>query len=55
MKNFYITQRTTDYYVVEAETEEEAFSLLHEGAIEVSNTKYEDYYVKDIEQLVRAV
>jgi len=52
MKKFIFSQRTTDYYVVEAETEEEAMDALCSGEYDVANTEYEDYEtvsVKDIE------
>jgi hypothetical protein len=46
---FIFEQKTLDYYIVEAETEDEALDLIHSGEVLVCNTKYEDL------NLVRAV
>jgi hypothetical protein len=45
-------QKTTDYYQVEAETEEEALDLIHEGGVMVCNTKYEDLNLVKTEETV---
>jgi len=50
MKTFTIKQHTVDYYIVEAETEEEALDLIGSGDIEVARTKYEDYDVVGVEE-----
>ena len=50
MKTFTIRQQTIDYYVVEAESEDEAIDLIGGGEIEVARTKYEDYEVVGIEE-----
>ena len=46
---FIISQRTTDYYVIEADSEEEAYEIVTSGDIEVSNTKYEDFNTENVE------
>ena len=43
MTKFIFSQRTVDYYVVEAESEEEALDLIQSGDVQVANTKYDDY------------
>ena len=45
-------QKTTDYYVVEAESEEEALSLIESGGVMVGNTKYEDLNLVKTEEEV---
>jgi hypothetical protein len=39
---FIFTQKTLDFYEVEADSEEEARELIYSGDILVSNTKYDD-------------
>jgi uncharacterized beta-barrel protein YwiB (DUF1934 family) len=46
---FIISQRTTDYYVIEADSEEEAYELVTSGEFDVSNTKYEDFNTESVE------
>jgi hypothetical protein len=49
---FIFEQKTTDYYVVEAETEEEALELVQSGEVMVGNTKYEDLNLVKTEEEV---
>lgn len=51
MKKFIISQRTTDYYVIEAESEDEAMDALCSGEYDIANTKYEDYNLESVEDL----
>ena len=39
---FTFAQRTTDYYVVEADSEEEAYDLVCSGEVDVAHTNYND-------------
>ena len=50
MKKFIISQRTTDYYVIEAESEDEAMEAVCCGAYDVANTKYEDFNLVGVEE-----
>ena len=49
MAKFIFSQRTVDYYVVEAESEEEALDILYSGEAQVANTKYDDYNLEGTE------
>jgi len=51
MKKFIFSQRTTDYYVIEAESENEAMEALCSGEYDASNTKYEDYNLESSEDI----
>ena len=50
IKTFTIKQSTVDYYVVEAESFDEALDLIGSGEIEVARTKYEDYDLVGVEE-----
>ena len=49
MTKFIFSQRTVDYYVVEAESEEDALDLIYSGEVQVANTKYDDYNLEGTE------
>ena len=49
---FIFEQKTRDYYEVEAESEEEALSLIESGQVMVCNTKYEDLNLVKTEEEV---
>jgi hypothetical protein len=51
MKKFIFSQRTIDYFVIEAESEDEALETLYSGDCYVANTKYEDYNLESQEEL----
>ena len=50
MRKFIISQRTTDYYVIEAESEDEAMEAVCSGEYDVANTKYEDFNLVSVEE-----
>ena len=48
---FIFEQKAMDYYIVEAETEEEAYDMVCSGEVLVCNTKYEDLNLVRTEQV----
>lgn len=49
MKTFFFYQKVTEYYSIQADTEEQALELLYSGDISPCETDYHDVVLDDVE------